>query len=158
MTPRYPERIAVFAGSFRPFTIGHADIVERGLAIFDRIIICIGVNFAKPDDEDAAKERAEDIRRIYACEPRVDVECHGGITSDFALSRGACALLRGARSVKDYEYERDLADANFSLSGIDTVIFFTRPHLGWVSSSLVRELQSYGRDVSHLLPSPSNPK
>lgn len=158
MTPKYPERIAVFAGTFRPFTVGHADIVERGLRIFDRIIICIGVNYAKPEDKDSAEERAVTIKNIYAADPRITVECYSGITTDFAIEHGACALLRGVRSVKDYEYERDLADANLALSGIDTVILYTRPQLGWVSSSLVRELQSYGRDVSSLLPSQTNNK
>lgn len=158
MTPKYPKRIAVFAGTFRPFTIGHADIVERGLRIFDHIIICIGVNYAKPEDTDSAQERAKTIKNIYANDSRVTVECYSGITTDFAIEQGACALLRGVRSVKDYEYERDLADANLALSGIDTVILYTRPQLGWISSSLVRELQSYGRDVSTLLPSTTNKK
>lgn len=158
MTPKYPKRTAVFAGTFRPFTIGHADIVERGLRIFDHIIICIGVNYAKPEDTYSAQERAETIKNIYANDSRVTVKCYSGITTDFAIEQGACALLRGVRSVKDYEYERDLADANLALSGIDTVILYTRPQLGWVSSSLVRELQSYGRDVSSLLPSTTNKK
>lgn len=156
MTHRYPERTAVFAGSFRPFTIGHADIVHRGLRLFDRIIICIGVNYDKPDDMNTVQERTETIRGIYANEPRVTVESHYGITADFVRECGACALLRGVRSVKDYEYERDLADANLNLAGIDTVILYTRPQLGWVSSSLVRELQSHGCDVSKLLPLTAN--
>ncbi len=154
MTPRFPERVAVFAGTFNPFTIGHADILRRGLEVFDRVIVCIGVNASKPDDHEAALRRREDIRRLYASDARVGVECNSGLTADFARAHGATALLRGVRSVKDFEYERDLADANMALSGLDTVILFTDPRYGWVSSSLVRELQAHGRDASELLPQP----
>lgn len=156
MTPRSPERVAVFAGTFNPFTVGHADILRRGLDLFDRVIICIGVNASKPDDAASAEARRNDIQRLYAGEPRVSVECNPGLTADFARSHGACALLRGVRSVKDFEYERDLADANMALSGLDTVILFTNPCYGWVSSSLVRELRAHGRDASQLLPDASN--
>ncbi len=156
MTPRSPERVAVFAGTFNPFTVGHADILRRGLAIFDRIIICIGINANKPDDKESARQRRDDIRKLYSGNSRVSVECHDGLTSEFALQNGACSLLRGVRSVKDFEYERDLADANMALSGLDTVILFTDPRFGWVSSSLVRELQSHGHDASQLLPSTPN--
>lgn len=156
MTPRSLERIAVFAGSFNPFTIGHADIVRRGLDIFDRIIVCVGVNAAKPEDIATAETRRDHIRRLYAHESRINVECWDGLTSDFARSHGACSLLRGVRSMKDFEYERDLADANMALSGLDTVILFTDPRYGWVSSSLVRELKHHGQDVSRLLPKFNN--
>lgn len=152
MTPRSPERVAVFAGTFNPFTVGHADILRRGLDLFDRVIVCIGVNASKPDDSASAAVRCGDIRRLYAEDPRVSVECHPGLTADFARQHGACALLRGVRSVKDFEYERDLADANMALSGLDTVILFTDPRYGWVSSSLVRELRAHDRDASQLLP------
>lgn len=156
MTHRSPERVAVFAGTFNPFTVGHADILQRGLSIFDRIIICIGINANKPDDKEAAHQRREDIRRLYAGDPRISVECNDGLTSEFARAHGATALLRGVRSVKDFEYERELADANMALSGLDTVILFTDPRLGWVSSSLVRELQAHGHDALQLLPSTPN--
>lgn len=152
MTPRSPERIAVFAGSFNPFTIGHSDIVRRGLDIFDRIIVCVGVNAAKPEDIATAETRRDHIRRLYAHESRISVECWSGLTADFAKIHGASTLLRGIRSVKDFEYERDLADANKALSGLDTAILFSDPSHAWVSSSLVRELQAHGQDTSRLLP------
>lgn len=152
MTPRSHERTAVFAGSFNPFTIGHADILRRGLCIFDRVIICVGVNAAKPEDKATALTRRDHIRRLYAGESRVSVECWEGLTADFAKSHSAATLLRGVRSVKDFEYERDLADANKALSGLDTVILFADPTHAWVSSSLVRELQAHGQDPSRLLP------
>lgn len=147
-------KTALFAGSFRPFTIGHADIVDRALQIFDRVIICIGVNYGKEHDSDTDR-RLSDIRSIYAGNPAVTVTARHGLTVDIAREEGADCLLRAVRSVKDYEYERDMADANRALSGIETIILVARPELSYISSSLVRELQSYGRDVSAMLPHPA---
>lgn len=145
-------RTAVFAGTFDPFTIGHADIVERGLEIFDNIAVCVGVNIKKARDRHNAEERAESIRKIYADNPRVTVNCWMGLTAEFAKHIGAKHLLRGVRSVKDNDYERDMADANREMFGLDTVVLFTEPSLSFVSSSLVRELEAYGQDVSRFLP------
>lgn len=141
-------RIALFAGSFNPFTIGHQDIVLRGLQLFDRVIVAVGTNaekaYAAPD--------LDAIRACFADEPRVEVRTYSGLTTDFAQEVGATALLRSVRSVKDYEYERDMAAANYDLSGIETVLLFSKPEYAHISSSLVRELRNYGRDVSHYLP------
>ena len=142
-------RIALFPGSFRPFTAGHADIVARGLELFDKVIIAIGVNPAKPAAD--AEAAVEAIRALYAAEPRVEVEAYSCLTADFARSCGAAFLLRGVRSVKDFEYERDMADINRRISGIESVILFSRPELAAVSSSVVRELESYGHDVTQFL-------
>lgn len=142
------ERVAVFPGSFHPFTAGHADIVGRGLELFDRIIIAVGVNAAKADSG-----AAEAIRRLYRADDRIEVVEYAGLTVDLARKRGVDFILRGVRSVKDFEYERDMAQINTQLSGIETVILFSRPELAAVSSSVVRELQSYGADVSAFLPS-----
>lgn len=141
-------RTAVFAGSFHPFTRGHADIVARGLGIFDHIIIAVGVNCAKSCGE----ADIDAIKALYKDDARVSVEAYRCLTIDFARERGARFLLRGVRSAKDFEYERDLADINRQLSGIDTVILFSRPEYAAISSSVVRELQAYGHDVSQLLP------
>ena len=143
-----------FAGSFNPFTVGHADIVERAL----RVVIGIGVNAAKPADADAAEARAERLRALYAADSRVEVEVYSGLTVNAAAAAGAAALIRSVRSVKDYEYERDLADINMKLTGIDSVIYFSRPELAAISSSVVRELASYGVDTSSFLPKPTQPQ
>lgn len=145
-------RTVVFAGSFDPFTIGHHDLVVRALALFDRVVVCVGVNAGKSGHTGTAAERVETIRRIYRGESRVEVDSWAGLTVDFAREHAADALLRGVRSVKDFEYERDLADANLRIGGLDTVLLYSSPEYSWVSSSLVRELISYGRDVSDLLP------
>ena len=145
------KKTALFAGTFDPYTIGHHSIVTRAMAMFDKIIIAIGRNNAKTSATDALK-RAENIARIYADEPRVEVVTYEGLTADFAREQGACCLLRGVRSVKDFEYERDLADLNREISGIETIILPCEPQYAAISSSAVRELMSYGKDVSKFLP------
>jgi pantetheine-phosphate adenylyltransferase len=146
------ERVALFAGSFNPFTIGHASIVERGLGLFDRIVIGIGVNAQKPESKVDGEKRVAEINKLYANEPRVEVMTYSTLTVDAAESVGAKFLLRGVRSVRDFEYERDLADVNRRLSGIETVLLYALPELSAISSSVVRELKSYGKDVSNLVP------
>ena len=145
------EKIALFAGTFAPYTVGHHSIATRALAMFDKIIIAVGYNSKKGSQGDTA-ERMESIARIYADEPRIEVAAYEGLTADFAKERGACCLLRGVRSVKDFEYERDLADLNREISGLETVILPCEPQYAAISSSAVRELMSFGKDVSKFLP------
>lgn len=153
MTQISRERIALMPGSFDPFTIGHASLVSRGLELFDRIVIAIGINAQKPNEANRAEERAAVIRQLYADNSdSVSVIVYTGLTVDIAAEVGAKFLLRGVRSVKDFEYERDIADVNRKLSGIDTVLLYSLPELSAVSSSIVRELKSYGRDISQFLP------
>lgn len=145
------EKIALFAGTFAPYTVGHHSIAKRALAMFDKIIIAVGHNSKKDSTGDVA-ERVKSIARTYADEPRIEVAAYEGLTADFAKERGACCLLRGVRSVKDFEYERDLADLNREISGLETVILPCEPQYAAISSSAVRELMSYGKDVSKFLP------
>lgn len=157
MTPKSQtsddKRIALFAGSFNPFTVGHASLVERGLELFDKVVIAIGVNSAKTDDGEA-EARCRAIADLYADRSdRVNVIVNSDrLTVDVAASVGARWLLRGVRSVKDFEYERDLADINRQISGLETIILFTLPQHGAISSSVVRELQAYGHDVADFVP------
>lgn len=141
---------ALFPGSFRPFTRGHADIVARALALFDEVVIAVGVNVSKPLHD--IEVTLEPIKKLYAGEPRVRVEAFTGLTANYASAIGGACIVRGVRSTKDYEYERDMADINRQLSGIETVILFSRPELGAISSSIVRELESYGVDTTPYLP------
>lgn len=141
---------ALFPGSFRPFTRGHADIVERALALFGHVVIAAGVNASKPAGDIEAD--LAPIRALYAGVNRVRVEAFSGLTAEYARSIGAACIVRGVRSLRDYEYERDMADVNRQLSGIETVILFSRPELGAISSSLVRELAAYGVDTTPYLP------
>jgi len=147
-------KIAIFPGTFNPFTIGHADILRRGLELFDRVVVSVGMNIDKPEMQQDAADRAEAIRALYASERRVQVVCWSGLTIDLCRKVGARFILRGVRSVKDYEYERDIADANMRVGGIDTVMIAASPELACISSSLIRDLRSHGYDISEFLPQP----
>lgn len=143
---------AIFTGSFDPFTIGHHSIVSRALLLFDRIVIGVGVNGCKqymlPADE-----RVRRIERLYAAEPKIEVRAYSDLTVDFARRENAGFIIKGVRSVKDFEYEREQADINRVIGGIETVMFFAEPHLASISSSVVRELARFGGDVSRFVPS-----
>ena len=143
-------KTGVFVGSFNPFTIGHESIVRRSLALFDKLVIGVGVNTAKEDNE--GESRVGKIARLYANESRVEVRSYTDLTVDFARREGAQFIVKGVRSVKDFEYEREQADINRRLSGLETILLFAEPGMEAVSSSLVRELQRFGRDVSEFLP------
>lgn len=144
-------KCALFAGTFDPFTIGHHRIVQRALQLFSRVIIAVGRNSDKLAKY-STDERVEHLRRLYADEPRVEAVAYDGLTVDFAKEVGADCLLRGVRSIKDFEYERELADINRRISGIETLLLVSEPEYASISSSVVRELMSYGKDVSDLLP------
>ena len=142
---------AIFPGSFDPYTIGHHDIVMRGLQVFDEIVIGIGHNYTKRETF-PLEERLAAIQRIYNNEPRVRVEVYEGLTVDFALKHDAQFILRGVRSTLDFEYERNIAEANKQLSGIETILLYTRPEYAHISSTLVRDLHSHGKDIAAYLP------
>lgn len=142
---------ALFAGSFDPFTIGHKDIIDRSLPLFDRIIIGIGYNVSK-NYMYTSEEIAANIRHIFAYEPKIEVKIYNGLTVDFARQESVDCFLRSVRSIRDFEYERDLAEINRRLSGIETIFMFSSPELSHISSSMVRELIGYGKDVSAFLP------
>lgn len=142
---------AIFPGTFDPFTLGHYSIVKRALTFMDEIIIGIGINEGKRCLLPVEK-RIASIQKLYAAEPRVKIMAYSGLTVDFAAEQGAAFIVRGIRTVKDFEYEEAIADVNRRLSGIETVFLFTEPELTSVSSSIVRELLHYGKDVSAFLP------
>lgn len=142
---------AIFPGTFDPFTIGHYSIVQRGLSFFDEIVIGIGQNQSKKTLFSIEK-RLEMIQQAFKDEPRVKVASYNSLTVDFALSVDANFVLRGLRSVGDFEYERSIADANRKLTGIETVILFTESEYSYISSTVTRDLISFGKDISAFLP------
>lgn len=146
-------RIAIFPGSFDPFTVGHASIVERGLPLFDRIVIGVGMNDSKRAAQ-SPQQRVDAIARLYEGDSRVKVVAYNDLTVDLARREGAQFILRGLRSVKDFEYERDIAEMNKQLAGVETVMLLTEASYSHISSSVVRELAAYGKDVSQFLPQP----
>lgn len=144
-------RLVLFPGSFDPFTLGHADIVRRALSLFDEIVIAVGYNEQKQGWL-PVEERVAAIKKLYEEEPRVRVESYTGLTVDFAKEQGIGAIVRGVRTVADFEYEMQLADMNRRLTGIETLLLPASPELASLSSSIVRELAHFGHDVSEFLP------
>lgn len=144
-------KTAIFPGSFDPFTIGHYDIVCRALTMFDNIVIGIGSNSVK-SPLFSEEERLNTIRKAFACEPRVSVEIYNCLTVDFARKHSAKFILRGVRCVADFEYERNMAEANKELGNIETVLLYTRPQYAHISSTLVRDLYAHGKNIAPYLP------
>ena len=138
-------------GSFDPFTIGHLSIVRRALPLFDKLVIGVGVNERKTYLH-TTEERIAAISRLFADEPAVEVRSYSGLTVDFAHSVEAGFIVKGVRSMKDFEYEREQADINREIGGVETVLLFAEPQLAHISSSMVRELTHFGKDPAPYLP------
>lgn len=144
-------RTAVFPGTFDPFTIGHDALVRRALNVVDELYIAIGINTGKHTML-SLDERMERIASLYGDEPRIHVVSYEGLTTDFAQSVGAQFIIRGVRSAIDFEYERNIADVNRMLTGIDTLLLMSEPQHAAISSSMVRELAHFGKDISAYIP------
>jgi pantetheine-phosphate adenylyltransferase len=145
-------RTGIFVGTFDPFTIGHDSIVRRALPLFDRLVIgVVGDNVNKPNMR-PVEERIKSITELYLDQPAIEVKPYFGLAMDFARSEGAQFIVKGVRSVTDFEYEQWQADFNRRLGGIETILLYTEPELASVSSSALRELSHFGVDVSEFLP------
>jgi pantetheine-phosphate adenylyltransferase len=142
---------AIFPGTFDPFTIGHDSVVKRALTFMDELVIGIGVNESKRTSL-PVERRLQSIQALYQHEPRIRVETYNDLTVDFARRMEAGFIIRGIRTVHDFEYEETIADVNRQLTGVETILLFTLPELTSVSSTIVRELLKYGKDVSEFLP------
>ncbi|MEE1287792.1 MAG: pantetheine-phosphate adenylyltransferase, partial [Bacteroidaceae bacterium] len=141
----------IFPGSFDPFTIGHANLVDRAQRLFDEVIVAVGYNEQKHGWL-PVEERVRALREYYKGNPKVRVESYTGLTVDFAQAQEARFILRGVRSVKDYEYELGIADINSRLADVETVVLLADPTISGISSSVVRELHHFGRDITTWLP------
>ena len=147
------KRIALFPGSFDPFTKGHEDIVLRGLHLFDEIVIAIGYNSNKSVRYFEINMMVEKVRGTFTQYPNIKVETYAELTAEFAKKHNANYLLRGLRNTTDFEYENSIAQVNRQLSGqLESVFLITSPELAWISSSIIREVHRYGGDVSDFLP------
>ena len=145
-------RVALFPGSFDPFTNGHLDVVRRGTALFDHIIVAIGNNSSKqrylPVEQMIAL-----FQEVFRDEPRVSVEAYKGLTADFARERNARFLLRGLRNTTDFEYENTIAQANRHVNPeLETVFLITSPALAAISSTIIREIHRFGGNVNDFVP------
>ncbi len=141
---------ALFPGSFNPFTKGHADIVNRALNMFDSVIIGIGINSEKSQDSTA--KNLKEIEEIYANEPRVKVITYTTLTADVVKKENATCIIRGIRNDVDLKYESEIAQVNYTLFKVETIFLLASPELKEISSSIVRELQKYGKNITDLLP------
>jgi pantetheine-phosphate adenylyltransferase len=147
------KRVALFPGSFDPFTKGHEDIVLRGLNLFDEIIISIGYNSQKSTRYFQIDLMVEKISQLFESHPNVTVKTYAELTAEFARRHQARFLLRGLRNTTDFEYENSIAQVNRHLNeDLESVFLITSPQFASISSSIIREVHRYGGDVSGLLP------
>ncbi|GGG48219.1 pantetheine-phosphate adenylyltransferase [Hymenobacter glacieicola] len=145
-------RIALFPGSFDPFTNGHLDVVRRGTTLFDEVIIAIGNNSSKQRYL-PVEQMISLIEEIFREEPRVSVRAYKGLTADFAREVGARFLLRGLRNTTDFEYENTIAQANRHVNpALETVFLITSPTLAAISSTIIREIHRFGGNVDDFVP------
>jgi len=150
------QRICLFPGTFDPVTLGHIDIIDRALPLFDKLVIGIGRNVNKTPMF-SEEQRLQWIREIYTNDPKVEAVIYDGLTVDCCKTVGANFILRGIRYVNDFEYEKAIADMNRSLEGnIETVFLTCLPQFTSVASTLVRDVLRNGGDVSQFLPDPVN--
>jgi pantetheine-phosphate adenylyltransferase len=152
------ERIALFPGSFDPITLGHVDIIERALPLFDKIIIAVGTNSAKKYMF-TLEQRLTWIKEAFKDEPKIQVVTYTGLTVDFAQSSGADFLLRGLRNPADFEFEKAIAQANRQLGPtLETVFLLTSARYAYISSSIVREVYLHGGNFAEFVPASVRPE
>jgi pantetheine-phosphate adenylyltransferase len=146
------KKIALFPGSFDPFTNGHLDVVRRGVELVDEVIIALGNNSSKQRYL-PVEWMVEQITEVFRDEPRVSVRSYKGLTADFARETGARYLLRGLRNTTDFEYENTIAQANRHVNpALETVFLITSPMLAAISSTIIREIHRFGGDVTQFVP------
>ena len=146
------SRIALFPGSFDPITLGHVDIIERAVPLFDEIKIAVGTNSAK-NYLFPLQQRVEWIEQTFAHEPKISVITYEGLTVDFAREQGVQFLLRGLRNPADFEFEKAIAQANREMvPDLETVFLLTSARYAYISSSIVREVYNHGGDFQKFVP------
>ncbi|TGE23772.1 pantetheine-phosphate adenylyltransferase [Hymenobacter aquaticus] len=146
------KRIALFPGSFDPFTNGHLDVVRRGASLFDEVIIAIGNNSSKSRYL-PVEQMVGMIEEVFRDEPHVSVRAYKGLTATFAREVGAKYLLRGLRNTTDFEYENTIAQANRHVNPeLETVFLITSPALAAISSTIIREIHRFGGNVDDFVP------
>jgi pantetheine-phosphate adenylyltransferase len=147
------KKICVFPGSFDPITIGHQDLVERALPLFDKMVIAIGVNDQKkylfP-----LEQRLQWLKDVFAKHPKIQIEAYHGLTAHYCKKIGARYLLRGCRSAADFDYEKTISQLNPIIGGdLETIFLISQPKYSHISSTIVREIIKGGGDVSPFVPS-----
>lgn len=144
--------IAVFPGSFDPITVGHVELVQRALPLFDRIVVAIGINSQKKYLF-SLEERLHWLREVFKDEPKVEVGQFEGLTAHYANQIGARYLLRGLRNASDFDYEKTISQLNTIVGdGVETIFLISQPAYSHISSTIVREIIKGGGDASPFLP------
>jgi len=151
------KKIALFPGSFDPFTIGHQNIILRAIPLFDEIVIGIGYNSEKSNSFFSLEQRTKWIENVFNEYPQVSVKAYQGLTVDFCKEIGAKFILRGVRNSNDYEFEKSIAQMNTQIAeGIETIILFTAPEHSAVTSTIVRDIFRHGGNASQFVPDQIN--
>lgn len=151
------QRIALFPGSFDPITIAHVDIINRALLLFDKLVVGIGSNSNK-ESLLSIDKRLEIVKAVFSKHPKIEIESYEGLTTNFCAKKQIKYLVRGIRSVSDFEYERPIAQINQVLKpNIETIFILSRAENTAISSSIVRELLRYESDVAALVPKEALP-
>ena len=150
------SKIALFPGSFSPFTIGHQSVIDRALPLFDKIIIAIGINSEK-NQYFSIEERIQWIKDVYTKDPKITVKFYEGLTVDLCKKENANFILRGLRDSHDFKYEKNIAQMNHNLNhNIQTIFLITPPEISHISSSIIRDIIKNGGDVSEFIPKQIN--
>jgi pantetheine-phosphate adenylyltransferase len=142
---------AVFPGSFDPLTLGHTDIIDRALPLFDEIILAIGTNSSKKYMF-SLEERLHFLKETYKNEPKIKVETYTGLTVDFCKSQDAGFILRGLRNGQDLEFEKSIGQTNFKMSGIDSIFLLSSSGMSHISSTVVRDVMLHGGNYEFMVP------
>ena len=150
------SKIAIFPGSFAPFSVGHQSIVDRALPLFDKIVIAIGINSEK-NHYFSIEERLEWITAVYGGDPKIEVKRYEGLTVDFCKKEKANYIVRGLRDSHDFKFEKNIAQMNKELNtNIETIFIITPPELSHISSSLIRDIIKNGGDAQQFVPKEIN--
>lgn len=145
-------KIALFPGSFDPVTIAHVDILKRSLSLFDKVVIGVGDNSTKRSKL-SSEVRITILRAVFKDEPKIEVMAYDGLTVDFCKKIGAQYMLRGIRTVSDFEYEKAIAQMNYALeSSIESIFILSNPGYSSISSTIVRDIIKHKGDVSKFVP------
>ena len=146
------SKIGVFPGSFDPITIGHEDIINRALPLFDKLIVAIGFN-SKKQYLNSPEARKEQIEKVFSGNPKIIVETYEGLTVDYCKSKNANYILRGIRTAADFEFERNIGLMNLEMApDIESVFLLSRPEFSALSSTVVRDIKRHGGDISKFIP------
>ena len=149
-------KVAVFPGSFSPFTIGHQSIIDRSLSLFDKIIIAIGINSEK-NQYFSIEERMQWLKEIYEKHPKIEIKFYEGLTVEFCKKEDAKFIIRGLRDSHDFKFEKNIAQMNHEINNeIETIFLMTPPEISHISSTTIRDIIKNGGDVSKFIPKQIN--